>query len=105
MRFVEIEVDETPRSIAALIERTGSPWVDDQVWLFRGRVQNRGPATVYRSLSRAVPDPAAVRGFRHPAGSEARIAVWGADPAMHWFWTAGGTATLVFEEVLVEVGL
>ena len=96
--FVEVEVTEQPFSIAALLGRTSQHWVGDQTWIFRGRVQNRGTATVYRTISSAVPDPAAVRGFRHPAASEVTIAVWGADPAMAWFWTAGGTATLIFED-------
>lgn len=60
------------------------------------RLQNRGPATVYRSAGAGVPDPAAVRGFRHPVGSDTRVWMSGQDHPT-WVWTRGQPATLVLE--------
>ena len=97
--FFEVQVTERPVSLAVLLGRTGSPWDTDESWLFRGRVHSRGPQTAYRTVAGTEPDPAAVRGYRHPAGSEVRIEVWGADASMAWFWTGTGTATLVFEDM------
>ena len=97
--FVEVEVGATPFALSVLLGRTTAQWTADQVWLFRGRVQNRGPATVYRAVSPTIPDPGGVRGFRHPVGSEVHVETWGSDLTMAYFWTSG-TATLIFEETL-----
>ena len=88
----EIEVTTTPVSLATAL----GPAVDV---VFQGRVLNRGPATVYRAVRPAAdpaPDPAAVRGWRHAEGDEFPIYL-DAAAAVHWVWTAKGTATLVLE--------
>ena len=96
----EVEITETPASVPALLGRTGVVW-EAGIWLFTGRVQNRGPATVYRTYSTGVPNAAQVRGFRHPVASDVTIEVWGDTGGTQWFWTAqgSGTATLIFEDV------
>ena len=96
---IEVEVTEAPQGIAALLGRTADPFSTG--WAFQGRVQNRGPATVYRAGGSSAPDPAAVRGFRHGVGSSVLLDVWGEPAGAEWVWTAGGsgTATLVFEDL------
>ena len=90
----EIELGTTPVDLGAMI---GVSATGNTVSTFR--VQNRGPSTVYRAQSLAVPNPAGVRGFRHTSGSTALVRVPSvATSGATWLWTASGNATVVVEE-------
>ena len=90
--MTEIQVSLTPVDLgAALSLGTGG-----SVSFFR--MQNRGAGTVYRTVSATSPDPAAIRGFRHPVGSILPVRIV-ADPAERtWIWNASGTGTVVIED-------
>ena len=94
--MVEIAVGSTPVNLANAI----APGLAGLVW--SGRIQNRGPATVYRAVrepAAMMPNPALIRGWRHSEGSEIFLYI-DADSASHWVWTADGDeATLVVESV------
>ena len=88
---IEVTVGTTPASLQAALglagyARTVTPDV---------RLQNRGPATVYRATGPAAPDPAALRGFRHPAGDVSTLVL--RSDVHDWMWTSAGVATLVVE--------
>ena len=93
MIFPEIAVTTTPQNLRAALgldnrARTVTPF---------GRGQNRGPATIYRTTATIAPDPAVVRGFRHPSGDVFPLTIKSDDLGATWIWTATGTATLVVE--------
>ena len=86
----EVEVISTPANLAILMGLG-----DDAV--FDGRAQVRGSSTVYRTIADTAPDPAAIRGYRHPVGDQFRVRLFGTGTWPQWVWTASGTATLVIE--------
>ena len=88
--MVEIEIATVPLDLGAAL---GEPSTGDTVT--RWRLQNRGPATVYRTAAATAPDPAAVRGFRHPSGSVLAVRIVAGMPT--WLWTATGSADVIVE--------
>ena len=89
--MVEIEIATVPLDLGAAL---GEPSTGDTVT--RWRLQNRGPATVYRTTDSATaPDPEAVRGFRHPSGSVLAVRIVAGMPT--WVWTATGSADVIAE--------
>ena len=92
--MAEIEVSEVPVDLAAALQNdAGVP--AGVTFASYWRLQNRGPATVYRTEADMAPDPAAVRGFRHGSGSVTTVRLVSRVPT--WVWCSSGTATLVLE--------
>ena len=88
--MLEIEVTTTPVNLAVALNLDAFGL---QLW----RVQNRGPSTIYRTESATQPDTAAVRGWRHSAGSSFDLTLRGEDNPT-WVWTSSNGATLVFDK-------
>ena len=88
--MAEIEITTVPLDLGAAL---GEPSTGNTVT--RWRIQNRGPATVYRTTAATAPDPASVRGFRHPSGSVLEVRIVAGMPT--WVWTAAGTTNLIAE--------
>ena len=84
----EFEITAVPLDLSAALGGPGT-----------FRVQNRGPATVYRAEWPTMPTPGVdARGWRHPVGSEVNVVVMlDANSPATWLWTSGGTATIVLE--------
>jgi len=90
---VEITITTTPQSVRVLLNLDD---VREQV-LWAGRAQNRGRSSVYRLRAATAPDPAAVRGWKHPSGDVWPMTVYGDDVGATWLWTREGTATVVLD--------
>ncbi len=65
------------------------------VW--KGRCQNRGPATLYRAVATSAPDPSMVKGWRHAAGNVWSLTCLETADGSQWVWTARDTTTLILE--------
>ena len=97
--MIEIQITTTPINLGAALGAAATARVTTLY-----RIQNRGPATVYRSRAAIAVNPAAVRGFRHGVGSVVMTAIPSDDIRQNgvlgptWVWTAAGDATLIAEE-------
>ncbi len=89
--MAEIEITTAPLDLGAALGLPSSGGTAT-----RWRVQNRGPATVYRTAAATAPDPADVRGFRHASGSILEVRLRSDVPT--WVWCGDGRPTLIVED-------
>ena len=96
VRMETVAVGTTPVNLRQALNLPASPAGAQPRWY--GRIQNAGPAAVFRTIAESSPDPAAVVGWRHPVGDVFTLGVRVGPGAKDvWVWTARDGATLIFE--------
>ena len=88
----EITVTSTPQSLRTMLGLADSNGV---VWL--GQAENLSRQTVYRRRADSMPDTSDYA-FRHTAGAQWAMAVYGDALGQTWLWTSSRNNAVVYLE-------